>query len=142
MLAVLAVVPDPRARRGVPHGVVAVPAIGVCAVLAGARMFTAIAEWAHALTLRCALGRDLVGWRPVSQRSAAPCRPLMPKPLMEAVSAWLLTRSATPAAASTVRAIAIDGKSARGVRGPGCRAVHLLATFGQASGVVMGQTVG
>ena len=52
-----------------------------------------------------------------------------------------MTRCATPAAASTVRAIAIDGKNARGARGPDGRAVHLLAAFDQASGVVMGQTV-
>jgi predicted transposase YbfD/YdcC len=57
--------------------------------------------------------------------------------LDRAVSAWLVIRSATPA----VRVIAIDGKSARGARGPDGRAVHLLASFDQDSGVVLGQTV-
>ncbi len=46
LLAVLARVTDPRHRRGVRHRLVAVLGLAVCAVLAGARSFTAIAEWA------------------------------------------------------------------------------------------------
>ncbi len=37
--------------------------------------------------------------------------------------------------------IAIDGKSARGAGGPKGRAVHLLAAFDQANGIVLGQGV-
>jgi predicted transposase YbfD/YdcC len=120
LLAALASVEDPRARRGVRHRFVAVLAIGVCAVLAGARTFTAIAEWAHDLTpaVRFRLG---------------------PEALDQTVSAWLVTGSAPSTTA--LRMIAIDGKSARGARGPGGRAVHLLAAFDQVSGVVLGQTV-
>ena len=43
---VLAAVPDPRARRGVRHRLTVILGLAVCAVLAGARSFTAIAEWA------------------------------------------------------------------------------------------------
>ena len=61
LLGALAAVADPRARRGVRHGFVAVLAVGVCAVLVGARMFTAVAEWAHDLPMgvgvRLGLGR-------------------------------------------------------------------------------------
>ncbi|MFE0678705.1 transposase family protein [Streptomyces sp. NPDC058867] len=39
--------PDPRRRRGVRHQVGALIAVAVCAVLAGARGFTAIWEWAR-----------------------------------------------------------------------------------------------
>src|SRR6266487_520635 len=38
--------PDPRKRRGRRHGLTAVVAVAVCAVLAGARSFAAIGEWA------------------------------------------------------------------------------------------------
>jgi hypothetical protein len=55
------------------------------------------------------------------------------------LSAWLGARSATPP--SGRRVVAIDGKSARGARGSDGRAVHLLAAFEQASGVVLGQSV-
>jgi predicted transposase YbfD/YdcC len=44
-------------------------------------------------------------------------------------------------AAAPVRVVAVDGKSARGARGPDGRATHLLAAFDQANGVVLGQTV-
>jgi len=46
LLPALAAVPDPRARRGVRHRLAAILGLALCAVLAGARSFTAIAEWA------------------------------------------------------------------------------------------------
>jgi len=46
LLPVLAAIPDPRARRGVRHRLAVILSLAVCAVLAGARSFTAIAEWA------------------------------------------------------------------------------------------------
>ena len=49
LLVALAAVPDPRKARGCRHRLVTVLAIGVCAVLAGARSYVAIAEWAHDL---------------------------------------------------------------------------------------------
>ena len=42
----LAAVPDPRARCGGRYRLVAGLSVAVCAVLGGARSFTAIAEWA------------------------------------------------------------------------------------------------
>jgi hypothetical protein len=46
LLAVLARVTDPRHQRGVRHRLAVILKLAVCAVLAGARSFTAIAEWA------------------------------------------------------------------------------------------------
>lgn len=42
----LARVADPRHRRGVRHRLTVILSLAVCGVLAGARSFTAIAEWA------------------------------------------------------------------------------------------------
>jgi predicted transposase YbfD/YdcC len=157
LLAALAEVPDPRARRGVRHGLVAVLAIGICGVLAGARTFTAIAEWAQDLTgavrTRLGLGRRAAPSESTIRRTL---QGVDAEALDRAVSAWLVARSAPPCAASApatpapasavrpapaVRVIAIDGKSARGARGSHGRAKHLLAAFDQANGVVLGQTV-
>jgi predicted transposase YbfD/YdcC len=139
LLAALASVEDPRSRRGVRRGFVTVLAIGVCAVLAGARTFTAIAEWAHDLTpavrIRLGLGRTA----PSESTIRRVLQAVDAEALDGAVSAWLMTRSVPLATA--LRMIAIDGKSARGARGPDGRAVHLLAAFGQVSGIVLGQTV-
>ncbi|AQY20168.1 hypothetical protein T261_00117 [Streptomyces lydicus] len=47
LVELLRQVPDPRKRRGVRHPVGGLIAVAVCAVLARARGFTAIGEWAQ-----------------------------------------------------------------------------------------------
>jgi len=58
LLVALSRVPDPRAGRGLRHQLVTVLAAAVCAVLAGARSYVGIAEWAHDLpvSVRVRLG--------------------------------------------------------------------------------------
>ena len=46
LLERLAMIPDPRDRRGRRHTLASVLAVSAAAVLAGARSVTAIAEWA------------------------------------------------------------------------------------------------
>ena len=46
LLGMLARVADPRHRRGVRHRLAGILGLALCAVVAGARSFTAIAEWA------------------------------------------------------------------------------------------------
>jgi predicted transposase YbfD/YdcC len=157
LLAALAGVADPRARRGVRHRFATVLAVGVCAVLAGARTYVAIAEWAHDLPLGVRVRLGLRRQAPSESTIRRILQAVDAQALDAAVSTWLATRadrvsaaspatppaSALPArpAAAPVRAIAIDGKSARGARGPHGRPVHLLAAFDQASGVVLGQSM-
>jgi hypothetical protein len=50
LLSALSAVADPRRRRGVRHRFVTVLAVSASAVLAGARSFTGIAEWARDLS--------------------------------------------------------------------------------------------
>ena len=61
LLLALRAVTDPRARRGRRHEAVSVLGVAVCAVLAGARSYIAIAEWSRDLTpmvrARLGLGR-------------------------------------------------------------------------------------
>jgi hypothetical protein len=45
LVAALAELPDPRARRGVRHQLTVVVVAAVCAVIADCRSYTAIAEW-------------------------------------------------------------------------------------------------
>src|SRR3954447_13744925 len=45
LLLALADLPDPRCRRGIRHAAVVVIAAAICAVVAGSRSYTAIAEW-------------------------------------------------------------------------------------------------
>jgi predicted transposase YbfD/YdcC len=138
LLEALAAVVDPRARRGVRHRFSSILAIGVCAVLAGATSFVAIAEWASDLTpgvrLRLGLGR-----RPPSESTIRRVLQRVDAAALDrAVSAWLAARI-DPQSGTSV--IAIDGKSARGARVADERAVHLLAAFHTGTGVVLGQSV-
>ena len=154
LLAVLAGLPDPRARRGRRHRLATVLAIAVCAVLAGARSYTAIAEWAHDLpaTARMRLGIAARG-APSESAIRRLLQAVDAESLDRAVSGWLGTRASAagpapqPGSDQPRRLIAIDGKTARGARARGSgegadtRAVHLLASFDQATGVVLGQSV-
>ena len=167
-MAALAEVPDPRARRGIRHRLVTVLAVAVCAVLAGARSYVAIAEWAHDLPLgvRVRLGitvdgraervgdpPDPAGRRPgragpggvgVAGRPAArTARQPGPGAAQRAgESAGSGGAGRGPPARSAARVIAVDGKTARGARGADGRAVHLLAAFEPCSGIVLGQIRG
>ncbi|WP_219419733.1 transposase family protein [Pseudonocardia nigra] len=94
LLVVLAAVSDPRKSRGVRHRLVTVLAAAVCAVLAGARSYVAIAEWAQDLPvsvrLRLGMGRRAPSestFRRVLQRVDA-------DELDIAVSGWLARRAA------------------------------------------------
>jgi len=154
LLVVLGAVTDPRKSRGVRHRLVTVLAAAVCAVLAGARSYAVIAEWAHDLPvsvrLRLGMGRQAPSestFRRILQRIDA-------DELDTAVSGWLARHTATatasatgtgqiradPTSAESVRAIAVDGKTARGARLDDGRAVHLLGALDHRSGIVLGQT--
>ena len=47
LIEVLKSIPDPRKKRGKRHRIISIMAIAICAVLCGARSYTAIAEWAQ-----------------------------------------------------------------------------------------------
>lgn len=110
-------------------------AVAVCAVLAGARSFAAIGEWALDLSAE-QLGRIALDKAPVESTmrklfarldAAAVDRQL-------AVLAWTRTRRI-----GGRRVIAIDGKTVRGARSATTAAPHLVAALDHATGVVLGQ---
>ena len=146
LVAALAEVPDPRARRGIRHRLVTVLALAVCAVLAGARSYVAIAEWAHDLPLGARVRLGLTVGRATPSESAIRriLQKVDPEALDRVVSDWLVARVARtsppfpdppgdpapqhgagsgparitplPPRVPSPRVIAVDGKSARGAR--------------------------
>lgn len=114
--AALAAVPDPRARRGIRHHLTVVLTAAVCAVVAGYRSYTAIAEWVADLPADTAV---LLGIDADRRPSEAMIRRLLqaidPDLLTAAVGIWLAARIPAPAPGSR-RAIAVDGKTLRGSR--------------------------
>lgn len=142
LLVALLAVRDPRGCRGVRHRLLTVLAAAVCAVLAGARSYVMISEWAHDLpiSVRLRLG---IGLRGVPSESTLRriLQRVDPDELDAAVSGWLARRvTGGSTGPGPTRAIALDGKTARGARSGGGRAVHLLGALDHATGVVLGQT--
>jgi len=136
LLEALSVIADPRKRRGVRHRFISILALCACAVLAGAKSFIAIDEWALDLIplLRAKLGIGRVP--PCESTIRRVLQRVDPDVLNEAVSAWL---AACFPARTGGSVFALDGKTSRGA---GCldgRAVHLFAAIDQVSGVVLGQ---
>jgi len=136
--------PDPRKRRGRRHGLTAVVAVAVCAVLAGARSFAAIGEWAAdvpaAVLVALRVRRDpLTGQRhpptEATLRRVLTC--IDPAAVDGLVGVWL-SRHQQPAACRRWRAVAVDGKTLRGSGTPGAQ-VHLLAAMDHSSGAVLAQ---
>ncbi len=138
LLVALRAITDPRCRRGVRHQLVAVLGVAVCAVLAGARSYVAIAEWAQDLpgAVRQRLGIERVPPSETAIRRVL--QAIDPHLLDRTVSGWLTARVG---AARRWPAIAVDGKTARGARAADGRAVHLLAALDHEDGVVLGQRV-
>ena len=137
LLPVLAAVPDPRARRGVRHQLAVILSLALCAVLAGARSFTAIAEWAADAdqATRDALG--VTGVVPCESTFRRTLQALDADALDQAAGGWAQQRTAP--APGTRRAVAVDGKTLRGSGTAGGPCRHLLAALDHEHGVVLGQ---
>jgi hypothetical protein len=136
--------PDPRKRRGRRHGITAVLAVAVCAVLAGARSFAAISEWASdvplAVLVALRVRRDpLTGTRqpPGESTLRRVLTGIDTAALDTLIGAWL-TRTGQLVAGRGLRAVAVDGKTLRGSGAPGAQ-VHLLAALDHSSGAVLAQ---
>jgi hypothetical protein len=145
LLQALSAVPDPRHRRGRRHSLQSILLIAVSAVLAGARSYAAIGDWA-------VLARPAVGvcGRPPS--GATIRRVLLavdPVGVQAALTRWSLAcRNA--AAATTGQAslphnerrqvLAVDGKSLRGARRPDGQQTKLVAVIDHTHRLVLTQT--
>src|ERR1700760_2255439 len=136
LLDLLAQVPYPRKRRGRRHPLAGLLAVGVAAVIAGARSFAAIGQWdsdagAEALAvLGAARG-------PAEESTFRRAFALVSADVLDRVlGAWLWTR-AVQAGGRLV--IAVDGKTIRGAKNKDGKAPHLVAALAHGIGAVLGQ---
>jgi hypothetical protein len=153
LLAYLATITDPRDRAGRRHPLVAILVLAAAAVLAGARSFTAIAEWAADAPqpVRAALGarRDPRTGRwiwtvPTETTIRRTLARLDAEALAAAVGAWLSRRDHHrdhhDQRRRRRRAVAVDGKTLRGARrATDDRQVPLLAAMDHATRAVLAQ---
>jgi predicted transposase YbfD/YdcC len=143
LLQTLSAVPDPRRRRGRRHSLQSILLLALGAVLAGARSYAAIADWAavadhavavcgrppHASTIRRLLGRldvaaleaALTGWaltrRDAAARAAGPGGPLAERRCV----------------------LAVDGKTLRGARGSDGAQTRLVCVYDHTHRLVLTQ---
>lgn len=137
VLSVLAAVADPRARRGVRHRLAVILALAVCAVLAGARSFTAIAEWAADADDATRAGLGISGAVPCESTIRRALQRLDADAFDDLAGAWAQQRTLPPPGRR--RVIAVDGKTLRGSASSTSPGRHLLAALDHECGVVLGQ---
>jgi hypothetical protein len=135
LMEALAGVPDPRGRQGRRYQLASVLAMAVCAMACGARSLYAIAQWGkqHRRLVCEALG---------IKRLSTPSHPQLHRifaaldvQAFEAVlGKWLSVRGLRKG-----EAIAVDGKTLRGIHGEEIAGVHLVSAFAHRSGIVLGQ---
>jgi len=136
LLAALNTVPDPRKPRGLRHSLPGILAIAACAVIAGARSFVAIAEWAAAATPAGLAKLGVTGEVPSESTFRRTINKIDANGLDLIIGAWAALRAVNP---KEFRVIAVDGKSLRGSTTAGGRCRHLLAAFTHITGMVLGQ---
>ncbi len=136
LLDLLAQVPDPRKRRGRRHRLAGLLAVGIAAVIAGPRSFTAIGQWAADAgpDVLTALGAARGAAEESTFRRAFA---LVSADVLDRVlGAWLHTRAVQ---ADGRLVIAIDGKIIRGAKNKAGKAPHLVAALAHGIGAVLGQ---
>jgi hypothetical protein len=106
-------------------------------VLAGARSFTAIAEWAADADEETLRGLGVTGTVPSESTFRRTLQRLDADSLDELADQWAAQQTAPASGAR--RVIAVDGKTLRGSGGDQRPARHLLAALDHAHGVVLGQ---
>jgi len=134
---VLAEVPDPRDPHGKRYRIGTILAFAVCAILCGARSLYAIAQWGrdHNPEMTAALGFK-------KQTPCVATLHLLFKRLdrdrLEAVLGQYFQQRGLAAG----EAVAIDGKSLRGIHGEKLPGVHLVAAYAHKAGRVLVQKGG
>ena len=137
LLRCLQQVPDPRGAQGRRHSLSAMLATVTCAVLCGARGFSAIAQWIHAQPREVwwLLGYYRIPPRENTFRSLL--ARLEPQVLEDALRLWI--EAQVDANEQELQALAIDGKTLCSTLAAHGRSVQLLSLFDHQTGCVLSQ---
>jgi predicted transposase YbfD/YdcC len=144
LLQALSTVPDPRQARGRRYGLQSVLLLAVGAVLAGARSYAAIAQWA-----RCAeQALAVCGPTPHATTFGRVLAVVDPAALQRALTGWVMTgraarrrrhaHDAQPRGGDRT-VLAVDGKTLRGARDEHGQQTKLVAVLDHAEQLVLSQ---
>jgi len=135
----LAAVPEPRRPYGWSPGRSPLPLVGMlqvtmAATLCGARSLYAIAQWARERVEEAPDALTELGLPAGRSPSVATLHRVFRGLDVAALAAWVERTGTQP-----IEAIALDGKTLRGIHGATTPGVHLVAASAQAVGAVLGQ---
>jgi predicted transposase YbfD/YdcC len=145
LLQALAAVPDPRRRRGRRHSLQSMLFRALGAVMAGARSYAAIADWAAVAELELRVCTD----PPHGSTFRRLLSRLDPVALQAALTGWVLSRREVGAAVQTAGGgptterrcvLAADGKTLRGTRASDGAQVKVFGVYDHAHQLVLTQT--
>jgi hypothetical protein len=141
LLQFLNEIPDPRGCNGRQHPLSAVLALACCAIMCGARGYSAIGQWAHDHDIEL---MHRLGFTRRPPKSGGIRKVLMavgPAALEAALTRWAEALLGRLPAAEEGRpeAFALDGKTARGSFDGLSKAVHLLSLVAHRSGLTVAQ---
>ncbi len=131
-------VPDPRGAKGKRHPLPAILALATVAMLCGARSLYAIAQWGRDQDLE--LIRSLGITHKKTPSVATLHRVFVHLDVVAFESA--LRKWAKANLPAGEKAIAVDGKTLRGIHGEELPGVQLVAAYAHNAGLVLGQSGG
>jgi hypothetical protein len=112
----------------------------VCALLQGARGYSAIAQWIHSQDARLWHALGFTRKPPTLGAFRDLLMAISPERFEDAVRRWVEHCIGTSDASTTLQAVSMDGKTLRGTLESLGRAVHLLSLLDQKTGCTLSQT--
>jgi predicted transposase YbfD/YdcC len=141
LIAVFAMRPDVRKPRGKRHPLAAIFAPACCAMLCGARSYSAIAAWGRNYGTRIAQALGFTHTPPCAATLHTVFRHVDRDAFEAHLGAWAdqLVGSLPPGLEMPATAIALEGKTLRGSKKQGAPGTHLLAALAHQVGVTLAQ---
>jgi predicted transposase YbfD/YdcC len=141
LIEVFAAMPDFRKPRGKRHPLTAIFALACCAMLCGARSYSAIAEWGRNYGTRIAQALGFTHGTPCAATLHTIFRHVNREEFEAHLGTWAdSVVGSLPAAPETPgTAVALDGKTLRGSKKQGAPGTHLLSALAHQVGVTLAQ---
>src|SRR5438094_1098723 len=141
LIEVFAAMPDFRKPRGNRHLLTAIFALACCAMLCGARSYSAIAEWGRNYGTRLAQALGFTHATSCAATLHTIFRHVDRAAFEAHLGAWAdSVAGSLPAAPETPEtAVALDGKTLRGSKQQGAPGTHLLSALAHHVGVTLAQ---
>jgi predicted transposase YbfD/YdcC len=141
LIEVFAAMPDFRKARGKRHSLQAILALACCAMLCGARSYSAIADWGRNYGARIAQALGFTHATPCAATLHTIFRHVNRDAFEAHLGAWAdrVVGSLPAALEMPETAIALDGKTLRGSKKQGAPGTHLLSALAHQVGVTLAQ---